>query len=446
MKNSSWVFLGTILLFLSCSPSENTPMEVEQEEEMEEVFEEVATAPVLSTVEVTEITNYVARSGGTITSDGDSPVSQKGVCWSTEQNPSLANNFTEEGGGGEEFTSLMEDLNDNTTYYVRAYATNEIGTSYGDELSFTTEETPIVVFDGDVTLTSQAEVDEFGENGYTIVTGSFAVVSSDSFLTDITNLDGLKQLTEVGSDFFIGSSRMENLDALSNLKSVGGYITILGNSNLSSIDILNEMTEIKSDVLITNNPVTEIIGFRNVTSIDGDLELRQMDALVTISGFNKLNTINGLFRFQSLISISDFSGFSALSSVGGGLDIFGSSITDLDAFGSLSSIGGSISLRGNVFLENIDGLSNLITIGGDLNLDSNSSALNDNFTDGLKNLDGFVNLESVGGEVSIRSNKLLTDLCGLKTLITNGFTGNYIISSNGYNPTQEQLLTDECSN
>ena len=95
-----------------------------------------ATVPVLSTNSVASITQTTALSGGNITSDGGAPVTQRGVVYATTQNPTLANAFTEDGSGAGNFTSTLSGLTPNTTYYVRAYATNSIGTAYGNELSF----------------------------------------------------------------------------------------------------------------------------------------------------------------------------------------------------------------------------------------------------------------------------------------------------------------------
>ena len=449
MKNFGWIFLGFLLIVFSCTSSDADSDEPEQIEENQE--EEVITVPVVSTTQITEITNNTATGGGTNINDGGSNITQKGICWSKVSSPDLDDNFTEEGGSTEDFTSFLDELDGNTTYFVRAYAINEIGVGYGEELSFTTDENPVVVYEGDVELTSQAEVDEFGMNGYTIVTGSFAVVANLINQVNpeyISNLDGIKQLTEVGTDLSILSTTVENLDALSNLKKVGGSINIQGNPLLAEIDFLNEITESNSDVVISSNPsVIEISGFKNVVSINGDLELISMDGLETISGFGQLNSISGLLRFQSLISVMDFSGFTSLSSIGGDLDILTSSISDMNGFSSLTNIGGSLILRTNVILDNVDGLSNLSTIQGDLIVDNNASALNDNFTDGLKNVNGFINLNTLGGDLTVTSNKLLTDFCGLKTIFENGYTGNYTVgSSNGYNPSKEQILGDECSN
>ena len=74
-----------------------------------------------------------------VTSDGGAEVTERGVCWSTESAPEITHNRIVEGAGVGEFTSSLSDLEPQTTYYVRAYATNEAGTSYGEELNFTTE-------------------------------------------------------------------------------------------------------------------------------------------------------------------------------------------------------------------------------------------------------------------------------------------------------------------
>lgn len=94
--------------------------------------------PVVSTDEVSDITDATATCGGNVTSDGNSVVTAKGVCWSTSQNPEISGNHTSDGSGIGSFTSNISGLTANTTYYVRAYATNSAGTAYGEEKTFTT--------------------------------------------------------------------------------------------------------------------------------------------------------------------------------------------------------------------------------------------------------------------------------------------------------------------
>lgn len=96
--------------------------------------------PVLTTTAVTDITQTTVKSGGNITSDGGSAVTARGVCWSTDPDPTISDNKTTDGAGTGEFISNITGLMPNTTYYVRAYATNSNGTGYGSVLSFTTAE------------------------------------------------------------------------------------------------------------------------------------------------------------------------------------------------------------------------------------------------------------------------------------------------------------------
>jgi uncharacterized protein (TIGR02145 family) len=104
----------------------------------EVTFTTSATKPSLSTTDVTSITSTTFSSGGNITSDGGSAVIARGVCWSTTTGPTTANNITSDGTGTGIFTSSVTGLNAGTIYYIRSYATNSVGTSYGNEISFTT--------------------------------------------------------------------------------------------------------------------------------------------------------------------------------------------------------------------------------------------------------------------------------------------------------------------
>lgn len=96
------------------------------------------TVPVLSTKDISGISSNIAGSGGNITGDGGSPIISKGICWSLNPSPDLTNYKTTDGSGSASFNSTMNNLNPLTTYYVRAYATNGMGTTFGDEKSFTT--------------------------------------------------------------------------------------------------------------------------------------------------------------------------------------------------------------------------------------------------------------------------------------------------------------------
>ncbi|GEM_PF-1979448 len=95
--------------------------------------------PVVSTSAISNITETAAKCGGNITNNGGADVTARGVCWSKNQAPTIADNKTLNGTGNGAFSSVVSGLNGNTKYYIRAYATNSKGTSYGTEKSFVTK-------------------------------------------------------------------------------------------------------------------------------------------------------------------------------------------------------------------------------------------------------------------------------------------------------------------
>jgi hypothetical protein len=94
--------------------------------------------PVLITFPVTDITENSAKSGGSVTSEGSGPVTDRGICWSNDATPSVTNNKISAGSGTGDFVSTLSGLTASATYFVRAYASNSAGTSYGNEESFKT--------------------------------------------------------------------------------------------------------------------------------------------------------------------------------------------------------------------------------------------------------------------------------------------------------------------
>lgn len=97
-----------------------------------------ATVPALTTAAISDVTLTTAVSGGNITSDGGEDILQKGVCWGITASPTIASSITNDGNGSAVYTSNLEGLTAGTTYFVRAYATNSVGTAYGNEVTFGT--------------------------------------------------------------------------------------------------------------------------------------------------------------------------------------------------------------------------------------------------------------------------------------------------------------------
>ena len=95
------------------------------------------TIPTVTTAAITNISSSTATGGGNVTDDGGVSVTARGVCWSTTPDPISTGSHTTDGSGTGSFVSSITGLSLNTLYYVRAYATNSLGTAYGSELTFT---------------------------------------------------------------------------------------------------------------------------------------------------------------------------------------------------------------------------------------------------------------------------------------------------------------------
>jgi len=119
-------------------------------------FTTQTTATVSATVSVTSITGTTATGGGTITTDGGASVTSRGLVWGTTSGSSTYSVTTGTGTGT--YTSSITGLNNGTTYFVRAFAVNSIGTTYGPEVQFATPSTATVASTITSTITSSTAI------------------------------------------------------------------------------------------------------------------------------------------------------------------------------------------------------------------------------------------------------------------------------------------------
>ncbi len=252
------------------------------------------------TIAPSEITATTATSGGNITADGGSPVTARGVVWGTAANPTIETNagITTDGTGVGTFTSNLTGLTENTTYYVRAYATNANGTEYGENMEFIAKDTSPVftvtftVTDNSVPL-AEATI-SINEQTLTTGTDGIATIELENGVYPYT-VSATDFVTHEGSITVEGAPVDEDVCLLhvgvsSNLLSnIGVYpnpfqntINISNASDVNRVVITSIIGKVVMDVnLNQSNPVIETnlpSGIYLVTLIanDGSKVVRKM--------------------------------------------------------------------------------------------------------------------------------------------------------------------------
>jgi len=150
---------------------------------------------VITTSPVTSITTTTATGGGNVISDGGYPITARGICWSTLPNPTLAGNHTTEPGTTGSFTSNMTGLLPSTTYHVRAYATDVFGTTYGNDVSFSTLCVPLApvpnFWASSTNIVVGQSINFFDSTMYCPATWSWSFVGGIPFSSTLQNPTGI---------------------------------------------------------------------------------------------------------------------------------------------------------------------------------------------------------------------------------------------------------------
>ncbi len=147
--------------------------------------------PSVSTTTVSNVTATSVTTGGDVAQDGGSPVTALGVAYGTSSSPTTSGTITNDGTGTGVFTSTLTGLTPSTTYYVRAYATNSVGTAYGNEVTFTTSPLSIgMSYAGGIVF----DLDSSGQHGLVCAPSDQGAYEWGCFGTNIPNTS-----TAVGS-------------------------------------------------------------------------------------------------------------------------------------------------------------------------------------------------------------------------------------------------------
>jgi uncharacterized protein (TIGR02145 family) len=169
--------------------------------------------PAVTTAGVSDISPTSAACVSTVTSDGGDSVTSRGVCWSTTANPTIAGLHTFDGTGTGTFESVLTGLTPNTPYYVRAYATNSIGTAYGNAQLFTTLK---------ITIDSVADID--GNIYHVVPIGAHEWLRENLHVKHYLNGDSIPSIKVDGQWKILTSGAYSTYDNLAANGSVYGYL------------------------------------------------------------------------------------------------------------------------------------------------------------------------------------------------------------------------------
>jgi hypothetical protein len=371
------------------------------------------------------------------------------------------NDLLENTAGLESLISIGDDLYINDNIYLTSLSGLDNLTTVGDDIIIDFNNS-LVSFDGLENLTSVG--------GYLRITrndalNSLAALGNLSFIgghliigdvhyggnDDLITLAGLENLNSIGGDLLInGNQFLNNLTALENLSSIRGDLIISGNQFLSSLSGLENIEAGSvSDLLIFDNWSLSVCSAENFCDYlvrpNGIVEIHDNATgcnspieLATGCGINLPCLPYGNYYFLNQSDIDDFSqnfpgctdlagnvsisslditnleGLSSITSIGGDLSIINTeALTNLSGLDSLSSVGRYLCIYENLSLENFSGLENLVSIGGGLVVgEFRLSAGND----ALTSISGLEHLSSIGGWVEFYGNNSLTNLSGLSGL------------------------------
>lgn len=212
---------------------------------LENSTDSITSAPLLTTTAVSAITSSSASSGGNVTDDGAVDVAARGVCWSPSADPTTGDSCTTDGTGTGSFTSAITGLIPNAVYHVRAYATNSIGTGYGEDHTFTTLSIPATVNTGSAASVTESSATLNGTvnpNGTdTSCYFEYGMDQNYGFITTNTGMGSGRVDASVGADI---SGLNENITYHYRLVATNESGTSCGDDNtfttLAAAEVVNQ--------------------------------------------------------------------------------------------------------------------------------------------------------------------------------------------------------------
>ncbi len=298
------------------------------------------------------------------------------------------------------------------------------------------EEESDLVFEGDVFLGTQAEIDAFGALGYTEVTGNLIIFGG-------TSLEALNNLNTIGGIFQLGATQLTNLNGLENLTSLPGSIQFEDNYELTSIEALSNVTSVGNIFLLRNINLESYNGLENAQiqeggrlSLVGNWLIEDASILSNIipQYLESLRLAGCCNSNSTPQALNDLSFLSNLNSIGS-ININQYQGTSLNGLHNITTADNVFLQLENLFTS-LDGLSGLQTVNEVLAIGINPIIID---------LSGLENITEINS-LWINNNEMLTGFCAVEDLIINGIVEDLVINDNAYNPTMQDFIDGNCSN
>ncbi|MEM6685630.1 MAG: hypothetical protein AAF617_07505, partial [Bacteroidota bacterium] len=325
--------------------------------------------------------------------------------------------------------------------------------------TMSTCETSGGIFNGNLTLATQQQVDDFGVLGFTTING-FLVVGDTDNITDINDISPLASITTIADYLLIGGNQnLTSLTGVENINSLGAALIIKNNASLTSLSGFTSLTNINSIIIENNEALTSIVGFTNTNSLEQSLTVSKNENLTSLQGievfdFNSqkdlriidndaLTSLQGVENITQtrFLNISDNDALTSLTAFQSLTQVLDLSIRNNDALITLLGLEQLAELRiliiaDNENLQNLNGLENLVTLTPSIFNAVNIGGIQwENFCTGY--IDG--------------PNPNLSDFCAIQTLMNthqwdiNGNSQCAVIVNNAYNPTVQDFINGNCS-
>jgi len=306
-------------------------------------------------------------------------------------------------------------------------------------------------------LSSQQDIDDFSYNysGCTQLEGNLFI---QDMVGDITNLDGLSNITSVGGYIYIRQNHLlTDISGLSNITSLGDFIFMYFNDLLTNLDGFSGLSDIPGFLYLNKmDGLVDLTGLNSVTSIGKFIYLNDNAVLTSVSALSSLTSIGGFFIARNNDLLPDFTGLEGLNSIPGILHVANNgSLVSLKGLDNVTTVDSFTYILNNNALTSFSGLESLTSIADylyindniniqDFNAFSNLTSVGENFYIGnaplITSLSGFENLSSIGGSLSIFNCDDLVSIEGLDGIDPNTITELYIEQNNDLKTCESTLV------